>query len=290
MLPNFFIVGAAKAGTTSLYQYLSAHRDVFMCEPKEPNYFAHEDIDTQNLYYNAYAARTLQEYKSLFVKATTHKAVGEASVSYLYYPGVPLRIQHTIPDARIIIMLRNPIERGYSHYLMDQRLGFVDLDYWDIVHKTSKNPRLHLYYQQYVQLGLYHNQVARYLSTFGRNQVRIYLQDDLKINKQAVLNDLFTFLQLSPGGYVHHDEIHNKYMNPRNSLIARAYASQGIRKTLSRLLPERIKQNLLQKAFDFGGKPKLSIELRDFLQDIYREDIIKLEELISKDLSQWRQI
>ena len=167
MLPNFIIAGAPKAGTTSLYHYLSEHPEVFMSDPKEVNFFSKEEIDAQGLYYDIFKAGNISEYKKLFINANGKKAVGEASVSYLYYQEVPQKIKRIIPDAKIIIALRSPVERAFSHYLMDLRLGYIELSFEDVVYKRVEHKYLNLYYQQYVELGFYFEQVRRYIKCFG---------------------------------------------------------------------------------------------------------------------------
>src|SRR4051794_34967159 len=112
MLPNFLIIGAAKAGTTSLYHYLRQHPDVYMSTIKEPNYFCFEEQLPE------YApVRTLAEYESLFDGASSQPAVGEASTQYLNSAAAPRRIANILPNVRLIVSLRNPADRAYSSYL-----------------------------------------------------------------------------------------------------------------------------------------------------------------------------
>src|SRR5689334_14600377 len=103
-LPNFFIVGAPKAGTTSLYHYLKQHPEVYMSPVKEPNYFSYEETVKQNLYHKEKGVGTFEEYSKLFASANgRHKAIGEASVSYLFYASVPEKIKKAVPHAKIVI-------------------------------------------------------------------------------------------------------------------------------------------------------------------------------------------
>src|SRR4051794_4060836 len=114
MMPNFFIVGTPKAGTTSLYHYLEEHHDIYMAPIKETNFFSYHEIKSQGLFYNEEHISSLNQYQEQFKSVKNEKAVGEASVSYLYYPSVPLKIKEFNPKAKIIIVLRNPIDRGFS--------------------------------------------------------------------------------------------------------------------------------------------------------------------------------
>ena len=131
--PNFFIVGAPKAGTTSLYKYLESHPDIFMSALKETNYFSFTEIEEQKLYYREKGVSDWNSYLSLFENASGKKAIGEASVSYLFYPKTARAIKEKFSDARIIIMLRNPAERALSHYFMDYKMGYVKRKFSEIV-------------------------------------------------------------------------------------------------------------------------------------------------------------
>ena len=105
MLPNFLLVGAPKAGTTSLYHYLYGHPQVFMSTPKEVNFFSGGEIDSQDLYYDYFKVSNLSDYEKLFDAVTNEKAIGEGSVSYLYYEDTPRKIKECLPEVKIIIIL-----------------------------------------------------------------------------------------------------------------------------------------------------------------------------------------
>ncbi len=287
MLPNFIIVGAPKAGTTSLYHYLSEHPQVFMSEPKEVNFFSKEEIIEQGLYYQDFKAKDLEGYKKLFDKATDRMAVGEGSVSYLFYSDTPNKIKETIPDVKIIILLRDPVSRGFSHYLMDYRMGLVDLPYEEIVYKKSQHKYQDLYYQQYVELGLYYEQVKRYIDIFGENQIKIYLQEDLRNDPNSVIADLYEYLEIDKSFIPNTDKEHNTFSMPKNGLIQKLYGSHVIRATLSKLFPNTLKEYVLSTFFEQDKKPELSSKTRDYLLKLYRPDIEKLEKLIDRDLSDW---
>jgi len=287
MLPNFIIVGAPKAGTTSLYHYLSGHSEVFMSEPKEVNYFSKDEIEEQGLYYKAFKAKNLAEYKKLFIDVNNEKAIGEGSVSYLFYPKTAAKIKEIIPNVKIIILLRNPVERGYSHYLMDYRMGLTNLSYEEIVYKTSRHKDINLYYQQFVELGLYYEQVKRYLDIFGKEQVKIYLQEDLRNKSEKVILDLYDFLNISDSCTIDTTQEHNAFSMPKNKLIHKLYASHTIRIVTKTIFSNVLKEKVKNLFFERKKKPKLDKKLKEDLQNLYREDIKKLEQLIGRDLSKW---
>lgn len=287
MIPNFYIVGTPKSGTTSLFHYLNDHPEVFMCPKKEPNFFSYQDILQQKLYYDEKGIAHQKEYENLFNNVTSEKAIGEASVSYLFYEKVPSRIKKAVPDAKIIIILRNPIDRGFSHYLMDSRLGYVNLPFEDIVGKKGDHPLLSLYFQQFIELGFYYEQVKRYLDTFGRAQVQIYLNDDLKKDISKVILAMYDFLEIDRSLMPDLEKQYNVYQKPRNPLFGRLYTSKQLRQIARTLIPsplvDKVKNTLLVK----GQKPKVSPSTRELLNNLFKENILQTADLIGRDLSHW---
>ena len=122
MWPNFFIVGAPRSGTTSLYEYLKEVPEVFMSPVKEPNFF---NLSVENDLFLSKPIREKKKYLDLFKNVKDEKAIGEASPTYLWDPKTPKLIHEIIPDAKIIISLRDPVERTFSHYLMYFRNGIM---------------------------------------------------------------------------------------------------------------------------------------------------------------------
>src|SRR5918995_644162 len=116
--PNFFIIGAQKAGTTSLYHYLNQHPQIYMSPVKEPFFFDHEFSSNGEVVQQEFA-----EHQALFQGAKGETAIGEASPLYIYAPGTPERIKEYVPEARSIALLRNPADRAYSAFLHAVRIG-----------------------------------------------------------------------------------------------------------------------------------------------------------------------
>lgn len=287
MLPNFMIVGAPKAGTTSLCHYLSAYPQVFMSNPKEVNFFSKEEIEGQGLFYKDFKAKNLAEYEQLFAGVADEKAIGEGSVSYLFYPKTPQKIKNTLPNVKIIILLREPVSRGFSHYLMDYRLGLVNLPYDAIVYQKNDHKNKDLYFQQYVGLGLYYNQVKRYVDCFGHKQVKIYLQEDMRQDIRGVIGDLSAFLELEGSFATDVDKQHNVFSMPRGKLIRKLYASPFVRSTVSKLFSTATKEVIKSTFFERTNKPTLEKKLKDHLVDFYKNDVEQLERLIGRDLGSW---
>jgi len=290
--PNFFLVGTAKAGTTSIHSYLTQHPDVFMSELKEPRYFCYNEFSKVN-YYRQPMISGLSEYKSLFAGAKGAKAIGEASVHYLYFPATPDKIKAMIPGAKIIIILRDPVSRAFSHYLMDLSAGFVDVDFKDIVFNAREVARFEKHYIQYVELGFYFEQVKRYLDVFAKEHVKILLFEDLMEDAGGIIRSIFEFLGVDPWFNV---EVHmhfNAFKTPKGifrhlyySIYATYITNWYLRNFLKNLLPTTIK-NGLSKVLFYSKKPQADREAEEYLRKFYREDILRLQGLINRNLEHW---
>ena len=181
MLPNFVIIGTMKGGTTSLYHYLRAHPQVFMTETKELHYFVAE----KNL------SRGLGWYERNFAAAGDALAVGEASPDYTKFPihpGVPKRMAETVPDARLLYVIRNPVERIRSHYLHDVARG---RERRPIAEAVPGN-------MHYLAPSRYALQIEQYLEHFPREQLLVLLSEDLRNDRAATLRRVYRFLGVDP--------------------------------------------------------------------------------------------
>jgi Sulfotransferase family len=290
--PNFFIVGAAKAGTTSLYAGLRQHPDVFMSYPKEPHFFTQVNPPAElRWHFEAYASP--QRYLGLFEGSRGFKAVGEASTSYLWHPQVAWRIRRQVPDARIIIALRDPIERAYSHYLMHVREGIQPLDFYDALQEDlGRTDPAWAISHFYVGKGQYARQVRRYLEVFGPDRVRIVLFDDLERDARAQLGEIARFLGLDPKPLTSTEsgKALNPYRAPRGGWAQRLAGS-----TFSRILGETIvprklgsfiyEHILLKRA----PKPPLDPRAGELLLRIYEPEIDELERMLGREMPQLRR-
>lgn len=280
---NTFIVGAPKCATTSLYRYLNNHPDVFMSTPKEINYFSGDELKRQGLYYNEKVISDFHDYENIFKDANEKKVIGEASVSYLFYPDVPKKIYKYNKYAKIIIVLRDPIERAFSHYLMDERLGYVHVNLSSIFENKSDYP---LYFQQYFELGLYYSQVARYFEEFGEDNVLVLLDSDLKEDINLVTHKLCVFLDVEYKD-IFSGTKHNVYKEPKNRLIKLLYKTGALRRLFQKIMPRSIVVKIKNMIFSNAAKPKLDKEFQSVLLDYYNDDIHHLQKLIHRDLSIW---
>jgi hypothetical protein len=294
--PTFLIIGAMKAGTTALYTALNQHPEVYMSPVKEPNFFAFASqppnfqapIDQHPKGVNHTSIIDATEYRKLFAGAPAEAARGEASHWYLYHPDAPVNIEQHVPEAKLIAMLRNPVERAYSEFLHFVRDGDEPLD--DFASALDAEPRrieANWALGRYVDRGRYDEQLERYLDQFPEEQLRIYLYDDFADEPEAVRQDLFAFIGVDPL-FEPEDRRVNVSGVPRSRwLHAVMGAVQPVRECLGPWLPDPMvdwanalkNQNL--------KKPPMDPSVRARLIDIFCPHVRRLETLIDRDLSRW---
>jgi len=287
MKVDFFIVGAPKSGTTSLYNYLDQHHSITMSSVKEPNYFSFTEIEDQKLYYKTKHISTLDKYHSLFNFKNGSCLFGEASVSYLYYKDIASRIKKYNEDAKIIIILRDPVERAVSHYNMDKRLGFVKTDLKSILDDVSLKNHM-LFYQQYIQLGFYYLQVKRYIDVFGKENICVMKYDDLNNDNKEFTNKILGFLDLDVDNKIDFDTPYNSYKSSSNQLVNILYSVSFMRKIISLFFPNSMLK-AINKFFFNKQETKISEEIEMKLYDLFHEDILLLEQMLEIDLNSWKR-
>jgi hypothetical protein len=291
--PNFFIVGAAKCGTTSLYAYLKQHPQVYMSPMKEPHFFSPvAERNGPQRFVDVVTDR--DAYLALFEGAAGYPAVGEASTSYLGFEETADVIREQVPDARIIILLRDPIERAYSHYLMAVRNGLQNLPFHEVILREREDPRVGWGPAWHRYTMLYYPGVKRYLDAFGGERVLVLLTEDLKRDPRGVTRQAVEFLGLDPAPVEDLDlvEEHNPYRAPRNRLAQSVMASDAVRFVAKEVL--RVPKPMLwflreQVLFRRREKPVLEAHSLGVLREIHEGDIAKLEDLLGRPLPELRR-
>lgn len=299
MRPTFLIIGTAKAATTSLYHYLTQHPGIFMSPVKEPRFFhvegqAPAPAGSVNEGMNPETVYTLADYEALFAEAHPEQARGEASPVYLYSPRAAARIHHHMPDARLVAVLRDPADRAHSHYLHLRRLGREPCeDFAEAL--AQEEARIAAGWEwswHYRRMGYYDAQLARYAARFGPEQVRVYLYEDVQQDPDAVVRNLLAFIGADPDIAVDTAAEYNTGGAPGSGLLygmATRY-DHPLRRVLRPLIPERLRPRLLgrlrRKALP---RPTLDPAVRADLVRGYRDDLLRLEERLGRDLSAWRQ-
>ena len=287
MKVDFFIVGAPKAGTTSLYYYFNEHPEIKMSAKKEPDFFSDKAIQQQRMYYSEQRIDTLEKYEALFPDDSAHKKLGEASVSYLFYPNVAKDIYKYNPNAKIIIMLRNPVDRAFSHYLMDYRLGLVSDSFDYIIDKQSSNPKDKLFYQQYIEVSAYAQQIKRYFEVFDITNILVIEYEEFKKDTQGIVKKGYAFLEVDDSFVADVDKKHNTYTMPYNEVIRKVYSMMFLRKILNILLPKILVKKIRKLFFRIDKKPTLSEHTRTHLKALFKNDIEELSNILSTDFSRW---
>jgi hypothetical protein len=289
-LPNFLVIGAMKSGTTALYYYLEQHPQIYMSPVKEPNFFCfegREDLDGESI-------TRIGPYQDLFRHVSSEKAIGEASHCYLYEPKAAARIKYYVPDAKLIAVLRNPIDRAYSHFLHMVRNGTETLaDFAQVLQEEETGAYQERGSQHYIGRGLYYGQLKRYFDTFDRDQVRVYLYEDLSNVPIDTLQDAFRFLGVDDSFVPDISLRRNVSGHPKYKFLDGFLRRPSpVKHAFKVYLPARLRWRL-SKAFDYlktrnlAKPPPVQPEVRRQLIGVYRDDILKVQELIHRDLSGW---
>lgn len=307
MKANFFIIGAAKSGTTSLYKYLNQHSEIYFSPIKEPNYFS-TDIDVSkfsslykkntfldtDLYFAGKLLPDLQlsfvrkeeYYNRLFEKAEGFKVIAESSTSYLYSSVAAQNICDYNPNAKILVVLRNPIARCFSHYEMALRYGHTQLGFREALEKDiAKKEKGWGISELFIELGQYFQQLERYYKIFPKEQIKVILFDDFITDPRKVIGDCFAFLNLKVEA-VDLSKKYNEKKLPKNPKLNKLLTRIGAKNLLKQILPQS-SQEVLKKVFFKGGNQKYVKSDFDFLLDIYKDEIKNTALLTQRDLSNW---
>lgn len=310
-LPTFFIVGAPKAGTDDLYYQLDQHPQIYMSPLKEPcffssevrpEYFCKELQSTAKA--NAASLRSyldsgapskrfggmisnIEDYQCLFRGVTDERAIGEASVCYLWSASAAASISSLIPAARIIIVLMDPAERAFRQYLKslaDDNVGHSFSTHLENAFR-SREDQISLYHP-FLAFGSYSEQVRRYMNHFPPEQIHLSLYEDVAQNGEAWFKSILDFLGVDSSFLPGPIEVPSIPRFTSLSLPGGYTVKSKLPLRLSRLLPKAAK-GPLKKILRHAHRPSLGFEERATLVRYYREDIVKLEEVIGRDLSSW---
>jgi len=312
-LPNFFVVGAPKAGTTSLYHYLDQHPQIYTSPIKEPHYFAtevrQENCEPELRRQIARETRRLKEflagpmierrfgrivtdwedYLRLFTNAENESALGEASVCYLWSQTAPDRIAETVPDAKILVMFRDPTERAWSQYLQGLGNGAIR---WSLREHVRRNLQHHskqfAVHYPFLEFGLYSEQFRRYLERFEPN-VWFGLYEDFRRRPLETYRDICRFLGVADDFSPNMDRRHMEAQVPRVGLTSWLKRS-GVWKFTAGITPSRLRPLIRRAVVRKPGATHIEPADRRYLTDFYREDVRKLAGLLNRNLDDWMGI
>jgi hypothetical protein len=309
-LPNFFIVGAPKAGTTALHHHLGQHPEIFMSPLKETFYFA-DEMRLQHLALERRAGfqRQVEEtrryldgpvledrfagivedwsgYCRLFEGVREERAIGEATPMYLWSRTAPRRIAECVPDAKIIIILRDPADRAFYQYFPTVNSGNYRRSFQQhleaaLIHRNEEISILH----PFLEYGLYAEQLERYRQSFPSAQIGVWLHEDTR--QPDFLRQVFEFLGVD-GGF--EPDTTTRHLEQR---VARIRGMNGwmrkssVARALRQRIPAQARPFLRSMMFRPRGSVTMTCDERSLLIDFYREDILCLQTMLGRDLSAW---
>lgn len=294
ILPNFLIVGASKSGTSSIYHYLKQHPNIFLSDKqKEGRYFSQMEGNFQgpgDTRINDSIIRNLDDYQLLFDNYNGEKAVGDVSPEYLYYykKCIPQIKRDLENEVKIVIILRSPIERafsGYMHFKRDNREKFSFEEGMKMEkERLSEN---WIWAWQYKNSGLYYSQVKAYFQNFQNLKVVVF--EDLKNDTHKILKDLCSFFEIDQDFDFDIKYKYNVSGDPKNKILFKLETSRGLINFVKKVVPPQmvkyVRNNLT------GEKQMKKIEMKEEtrkkLQVFFKEDILRLQDLIQQDLSHW---
>ncbi len=300
--PNFFIVGQPKSGTTALYYFLKQHPDVFMPEQKEPWFFC-TDIKRESdeffgpgKFYNKPWQRDQEEYIKLYQDAGDEKALGEATTVYLFSKEAAKNIYDFNPEAKVIALLREPVNFLYSfyHYWVgegrENAKTFEQALRLESERKKGKNIPVNirfpseLYYSERIN---YAQQVKRYLDLFGRDKVKVVIYEDYREDNKKVYKEVLDFLGVDNTFLPEFGKI-NITNKPRNRTLHLLVHSLPLKKWVEKAVTPRIWRKIVKFSKKIllkpEPRPKIDPELRKSLMKEYKHEVEKISELLDIDL------
>ena len=288
--PNFFIVGAPRSATTSLYEYLNKHPQIIMSKIKEPHFFGKDLFDPKFI-------RNEKDYLSLF-QVENQKIIGEASVWYLYSKYAAEEIQKFNPDSKILISLRNPNEMIFSLHFQHVRSGFQKTSNFEkaIKEQNKKPVKNRISFREninYFESAKYSEQIKRYQKVFDPNQIKIVLFDDIVVDTAKIYREILQFLEVDPD-FLPEFPILNKRKNTRNKYLDTVVWNlrrmrSSIKKTNSTYFKSMSKIWYFSQNLNQGAETRERIDTRipSELKSYFKNEIKVLGEIINRDLNSW---
>ena len=269
-LPNFLVIGAMRSGTSALGSYLRAHPEVFVTVQGEVHFF------------DSKFERGVDWYRGQFRDAGVATAVGETTATYMYDEPALDRMASVVPDARLIAILRNPVDRAYSHYWLNRARGLEPLSFADAVHaegeRLAQGDRRTHFGKSYVDRGRYLRQLENVVARFRRDDLHVAIFEDLREDAGGVYGSICRFLGVDDGFAPPHlgDRVFG-YREYRSATLHRAtrYLPVGVRRRVRR-------RNTLKADY-----PPMHEGIRAQLLDSFADDNRRLAEWLGRDLSRW---
>jgi hypothetical protein len=301
--PNFFIIGAPRSGTTSLYSYLNQHPEIEMSSQKEAGYFhfvgAKPDFDALASRYGAgLLNESIQRYNraerlSILDEAAyqslwsgDHGAVrGEATPTYLFDPAAALAMSASAPESKLIVILRNPVDRAYSEYLQSLRLGLEQHNSFEAAIAAEPVDVQDYWWgaRRYIRSGFYASNLERFMNVWPVDRIQVYFYEQLEEDVPGLLQDCFRFLGVDSDVVIDTSTRHKKGFVPAQTFLVRVAQSdsrikQFGRKIVARSIRERLYHRILARRV--VEPPPFRDETRRALAGRFSEDLRRLNQLV----------
>ncbi len=296
-LPNLFIPGAMKSGTTALHEYLGRHPDIFMSKNKEPNFWC----DDQRF-------PDFESYEKLFAGGENHRFRGESSTGYMVFDHFIERVERHLERPKFIFILRNPADRAWSHYWFLRGMGYEKEDFKTAFLKNKDEKpdfgKVGLWKNGnfYYQFGLYGKWLSRFFEHFSRDQILIITHENLLAKPDETMAKCFEFLGLPPlknnfEWQKTNETTQLRYPNFYFAAVKKIMGESLFRNLARKFLPEKLRRDLREKLVKTIFKisrtdrkyPVLTKEERVWLDGFYREDVKLLRKITGLDFDDWRQ-
>lgn len=289
-LPNMIVVGAPRCGTTSIFQYLRQHPEIYLPVRKELHYFSYLSLEKNSSGPGDKGVletlcKDIDQYRTHYQDVKMEKIVGEVSPSYLYYSNVGEKIQRELGQVKIIVSLRNPIEKAYSQYMHLVRLDLEPLDFYAAL--QAERERMNQHWGdiwRYAESSLYADRIEAYMQRFGRENVHITSLEKFASDPNGAISDIFTFLKVDPS-FVPDMRVYNRSGNPRFKMVGQFFARpNALKSMIKQIVPERIRVPLRLSILNWNSleKDEMDANAKAFLIDYFKEDDQKLEALLGR--------
>ena len=296
---DFFLIGAARCGTTTLYNYHNNCDDIFLPSVKEPNFFSDVDSPKKEDYklpvsgekHHAKIINDVNVYNMLYADALQTQLKGDTSPSYVWDTNVAKKLFTHNPEAKIIISLRHPVDRAYSHYIMNHYTG---VDNKNTFEEALKAPINSIWgsCNQYLEMGLYYNQVKAYFDVFPKEQIKILIYEDWINNLELEIKGLFEFLGLAVIDSIFDKTVDSNKITPvKKKALLNMLRQNKIKGAIKSVVSQDRIDALKAYFFNDNSKEikKIDPQLRKELSKNFKQDIIKLSELTGVNfISKWR--
>ncbi|MDG1660872.1 MAG: sulfotransferase [Winogradskyella sp.] len=295
---DFFLVGAARCGTTSLYNYINNSDDVFLPNVKEPNFFS--DVDSPNTEdyklpklgekYHAKIIKDINVYNALYSDAKNSQLKGDTSPSYVWDINVANKLFEHNPKAKIIMSLRHPVDRAYSHYIMNYYTGVDKKHSFEEALNAKKN-QVWGSCNEYLEMGMYYNQVKAYFDVFPKEQIKVMVYENWTENLEEEIKNLYDFLGIKITDSVFNSTTERNRIQPVKNLYLLNFLRQNKIKEKVKSVINQDRIDKLKYYFFSDSKEieKINPELRRKLSPNFKEDIDKLNALTGIDFHQkWK--